>query len=214
MIISYILLILIQLLSNVQVVNKELVVVCEWFCHNKMMILNPEKCKALVLSRKPNVKLSLFAEGVALPLLDTVDLFGLTLDNSLNVGKHITKISKKVGKQLDLLCRLKNILSFWNKLWLYNSFIMSHFHYCSSIWDNCLKSDSKKLDRFHERALHYLYSDKSSQTSTLCDCIDYSFVDRRIQNLLIILFKTINNYPPEYPRDLFRLRQHQKSERG
>ena len=40
------------------------------------MILNPEKCKALVLSRKPNVKLWLFAEGVALPLLDTVDLFG------------------------------------------------------------------------------------------------------------------------------------------
>ena len=52
------------------VLNKELVVVCEWFRNNKM-ILNPEKCKALVLSRKPNVKLSLFAEGVALPLLDT-----------------------------------------------------------------------------------------------------------------------------------------------
>ena len=38
------------------VVNKELVVECEWFRNNKM-ILNPEKCKALVLSRKPNVKL-------------------------------------------------------------------------------------------------------------------------------------------------------------
>ena len=74
-------------------------VVCGWFRDNK--ILNPEKCNALVLSRKPNVKLSLFAEGVALPLLDTVDLFGLTLDNSLNFGKHITKVSKKVGKQLD-----------------------------------------------------------------------------------------------------------------
>ena len=82
------------------VVNKELVVVCEWFRNNKM-ILNPEKCKALVLSRKPNVKLSLFSEAVALPLLDTVDLLGLTLDNSLNFEKHM-KISKKVGKQLDV----------------------------------------------------------------------------------------------------------------
>ena len=140
------------------VVNKELVVVCEWFRNNKT-ILNPEKCKALVLSRKPIVKLSLFAEGVALPLFDTVDLFGLTLDNSLNFGKHITKISKKVGKQLDVLCRQKNILSFRTKLCLYNSFIMSHFHYCSSIWHHCLKSDSKKLDRLHERALRYLYSE-------------------------------------------------------
>ena len=72
------------------VLNKELVVVCEWFRNNKM-ILNLEKCKALFLSRKPNVKLSLFAEGVALLLVDTVDLFGLTLDNSLNFGKHITQ---------------------------------------------------------------------------------------------------------------------------
>ena len=178
------------------------------------MILNPEKYMALVLSRKPNVKLSLFAEGVALPLLDTVDLFGLTLDSSLNFGKQITKISKKVGKQLDVLCRLKNILSFRTKLCLYNSFIMSHFHYCSSIWHHCLKSDSKKLDRLHERALRYLYSDESSQTSTLCDRIGYSLVDRRIQNLLIIVFKTINNYPPEYLRDLFRLRDNIKNLRG
>jgi len=62
------------------------------------MVLNPKKCKALVLARKPNVKLALFAEGIALPLVDAVDLFGLTLDDSLNFGKHITKISKKVGK--------------------------------------------------------------------------------------------------------------------
>ena len=107
-------------------------VMCEWFRKNKM-ILNTEKCKALVLSRKSNVKLSLFSEGVALPLLGTADLFGLTLDNSLNFGKHITKISKKVGKQQDVLCRLKNILSFGTNLFLCNSFIMSHFHYCSSI---------------------------------------------------------------------------------
>ena len=59
-----------------------------------------------------------------------------------------------------------------------------------------------------------LYSDKSSQTSTLFDRIGYSLVDRRIQNLLIIVFKTINNYPPEYLRDLFRLRDNIKNLRG
>ena len=91
---------------------------------------------------------------------------------------------------------------------------MSHFHYCSSIWHNCLKSDSKKLDRLHERAVRYLYSDKSSQTSTLCDRIGYSVVNRRIQNLLIIVFKKINNYPPEHLRDLFRLRDNIKNLRG
>ena len=87
---------------------------------------------------------------------------------------------------------------------------MPHFHYCSSIWHH-LKSDSKKMDRLHERALRYLYGDESSQTSTLFDRIGYSLVDRRIQNLLVIVFKTINNYPPEYLRDLFRLRDNIKN---
>ena len=33
--------------------------------------------------------------------------------------------------------------------------------------------------------------------------------------LLIIVLKTINNYPPDYLRDLFKVkRQHQKPERG
>ena len=49
-------------------------------------------------------------------------------------GKHITKISKKVGKQLDALCRLKRISSFPTKLCLYNSFIMSHSRYSITVW--------------------------------------------------------------------------------
>ena len=52
----------------------------------------------------------------------------------------------------------------------------------------------------------YLYSDESSQTSTRFDRIGYSLVDRRIPNLLIIVFKTIISYPSEYLRDLFRLK--------
>ena len=60
----------------------------------------------------------------------------------------------------------------------------------------------------------YLYSDESSQTSTLFDRIGYSLVDRRIPSLLIIVFKTIINYPSEYLRDLFRLKDNIKNLRG
>lgn len=90
---------------------------------------------------------------------------------------------------------------------------MSHIHYYSSVWHHCLKSDSKKLERLHERALRYLYGDESSQNSSLFHGrIGYSLMDRRIQNMLIIVFKAINNiYPPEYLRDLFRLRDNIKT---
>ena len=62
---------------------------------------------------------------------------------------------------------------------------------------HCLKFDSKNLDRLHEPAPHYFNSYESSLISTVFDRIGYSLVDRRIHNLLIIVFKAINNYPPE-----------------
>ena len=72
------------------------------------------------------------------------------------------------------------------------------------------KSDSKKLDRLHERALRYLYI--YIYIYIYLYRIGYSLVDRRIQNMLIIVFKAINNiYPPEYLRDLFRLRDNIKT---
>ena len=129
MIISCILLILIQLLSNISSTRNL------WWCVSGFVItrwswtlkmqgagsLAKARCQAIIVCWK-----------CCFILVDTVDLFGLTLNDSLNFGKHITKISKKVGKQLDVLCWLKKISSFPTKLCLYNSFTMTHFHYCFS----------------------------------------------------------------------------------
>ena len=49
---------------------------------------------------------------------------------SLNFSKHIGKITKKVGNQLDSLSRLKSTLSISSKMCLYNSYVMSYFTYC------------------------------------------------------------------------------------
>ena len=62
----------------------------------------------------------------------------------------------------------------------------------------------KEFEKDTKLRIRYLFRDESSQTSTLFDRIGYSLVDRRIQNLFIIVFKTINNYPREYLRDPFR----------
>ena len=73
-------------------------------------------------------------------LVDTADLFGVTLNDSLNFGKHITKISKKVGNLLDVPRRLKKISSFPTKRCLYNSFIMSHSRYSITVWSLIAKN--------------------------------------------------------------------------
>ena len=48
---------------------------------------------------------------VEVPAIDHLELLDVTIDNSFNFSKHIGKITKKVGNQLDVLSRLKNTLS-------------------------------------------------------------------------------------------------------
>ena len=78
-------------------------------------------------------------------MVDHLKLFGVGIDNSLNFSKHIGKITKKVGNKLDILGRLKNTLTTFSKMCLYNSYVMSYFTYCSSIWHNIIESDKHKL---------------------------------------------------------------------
>ena len=74
--------------------------------------------------------------------------------NSLNFCKHISKIIKKVGNQLDVLKRQNNTLSISSKICLYNSLVMSYFTYYSVIWHNCYESGKLRLERLNLRALY------------------------------------------------------------
>ena len=159
-------------------------------------------------------QLELNIDGVNVKATEEVELLGVIIDNKLQFKSHIAKLIKKVGKQLDVLSRLKNILSFSSKMRIYRSFIMSHFSYCSSVWNNCLKEDSNRLERLHERALRYVYNDFSSEYSTLCGKIGYSLANRRIQDIVIITFKALTSRFPTYTRSLFNLRDNQKNLRG
>ena len=113
-------------------------------------MLNPEKCKCIILPKISPGDLFVSINSVQVPI---VDLLGVTIDSSLN----FSKITKKVGKQFDVLSRLKNMQSISTKICLLNSNVMSYFTYCSAICLNCNKSEKQKVERFNARALPLQY---------------------------------------------------------
>ena len=122
------------------------------------------------------------------PIVDHLDLLGVTIDNSLNFSEHIGKIIKKVGKQLDVLSRLKNMLSIPSKMCLYNSYVMSYmyFTYCSAIWHNCIESDNQKLEGLNARALRYVYNKRAPPYGN--DDHGSTLSNRRLQDIAILIF--------------------------
>ena len=76
-------------------------------------MLNREKCKCIILPKTYPRDLSFSISDVQVPIVDHLELLGVTIDNSLNLNKHIGRIINKVGSQLDVLSRLKNTLSIY-----------------------------------------------------------------------------------------------------
>ena len=95
--------------------------------------MNLDKCKLFVLPERKSSDIKICIDDINVDAINRVELLGVIIDNKLRFKDHISKITKKVGKQLDVLSRLKNILSFSSKMHIHKSFIMAHFTYCSSV---------------------------------------------------------------------------------
>ena len=78
------------------------------------MIVNPDKHHSMVLGTT-DYKFSL-------PVEDSLDLLGMTIDNQLNFNKHVSL----VNNQLHVMIRFRNVICTATKLKLYNAFILPH----------------------------------------------------------------------------------------
>ena len=130
-----------------------------------------DKCKLLVFPERKSDQVELGIDGSQVKATDNVELLGVVIDNKFNFKSHISKLIKKVGKQSDILNRFEHILSFSSKILICRVFIMPHF---SSIWNSCLKEDSDRSERLHERSLRYVFNDFSNGYDSLCYQIGYS----------------------------------------
>ena len=134
---------------------RDLEITSKWF-RDCGLFLNLDKCKLVVLPERKSDQVELCIDGSQVKATDNVELLGVVIDNRLNFKSHLSKLIKKVGRQIDVLNRFKHILSFRSKIRIYRAFIMPHVTYCSSVWNGCLKEDSDRLERLHERALRYV----------------------------------------------------------
>ena len=62
--------------------------------------------------------------------------------------------------------------------------------------------------------MRYIYRDRSSDYRAVTDRIGYNLADRRLQDMLIIIFKVLNNRLTAYIENIFRVRTNIKNLRG
>ena len=96
------------------------------------------------------------------PVKNSIELFGMTMDDEINFREHIDTICNKINSQFNVMTRFGKLLSSDTLLHLYKAFILPHFYYCSTGWHFCNIRDADKLKTLNKRILRFIFKDTGS----------------------------------------------------
>ena len=166
------------------------------------------KYLAMVLGKNKGTVEPVFeCEESQLPISNTMELLGVTIDDKLNFEKYIVKVCRKVSQEIAVLKRMQKLLPFETRRDLYKAFILPHFNCCSETWHFCNKKSADKLVMVNKRALR-VFRDRSSPYEELCKRIGLSSLRKqRLAKIMSTVFKILaSDAGPTSLRDLMSIR--------
>ena len=129
--------------------NRDLAKIQEWSNH-WCMILNPNKTKALVVSRSRTVNPphgDVVLSGVSICASPNLDILGMKFDSRLTIEDHVHGIVSLVSQITGILRLVKRV--FVNAsvlLRCYYAFVLPNLEYCSPVWGSAAEYHLQLLE--------------------------------------------------------------------
>ena len=109
---------------------------------------NPKKTKALIISNNTNIlELNIRINDESVELVDNHKHLGVTFVYDGNWTVHIENIARSALKHVNVLRKLKFILSKQALSNIYLTFIRPVLEYACEVWDGCYERDIEKLEK-------------------------------------------------------------------
>ena len=93
-----------------------------------------------------------------LSLRDSVRYLGLTIDKDLSWKTHVSNVQKKAFAAIVCIRRASQYLPVKIRKILYNSLVLPHLDYCSTVWHSCNQTLSQSLERTQNYAMIVILS--------------------------------------------------------
>ena len=195
----------IDLISNLQHDSE---ICIKWYANNGMAA-NPSKFQFMISSTTDVGCVEIrIAKDIVIQSEPFVKALGVYIDNRLTFSEHVNQCSKRAARQLNALSRISKYLSVDSKKHIFRSFIMSNFTYCSVVWHFCGLVNNSKLEKIQERALKIVFNEYDSNYDALLDKMGtYTMLQSRLRNIIIEVFKSLNDINPMYMKELFNVKK-------
>jgi len=177
-----------------------------WLSVNHM-IANPGKFKGIIFQKgnKDSSGIPMSINDKVIESSADVTLLGLTIDCKLSLSKHISKLCKQAGNQLNALKRFHKYLTPDYRVQLAITFVLSTFNYCPIVWHFCGNGDMHKVEKVNERVTRFIYNDYTTDYLTLLEVNGESTMYiKRIRIIAQEVYKSLHGLNPKYTSELLR----------
>ena len=125
----------------------------EW-CKSNKLTINPSKSQLLIISPR-NIELvmdfDVFLNGITVPLSNSVQYLGVTLDSKLTFEIHIKILETNLSKVVGIICKLKFVLPKDALIQLYYALFPSHLLYVRVIRGSTYPSYLMKISTLQKK---------------------------------------------------------------
>lgn len=194
--------------SNIQdiegIINHDLQVLAAW-AKRWLINFNPAKTEAILFTLKqldhtPN----LIFNNVQIQFVEHHKHLGLTLSKNGQWHEHIQNILTSAAKIVGIMRKLKFTLTRVALNQIYLSYVLPILEYSSVVWDGCSLQDSNSLEKLQNEAARIVtgLTRSVSLDKLYRECGWPSLADRRKQQKMNFMYRSMNDLVPSYITDL------------
>ncbi len=162
---------------------------------------NPQKTEFMVFSfRGEDPGIQLRFNDQPIQIVDNHKHLGVTFSSDCKWSVHIDNICRSASKQINVLRKIKYILSRQNLNKIYLSYILPLLEYACELWDGCTARDTDKIDKLQLQAARIITGLPifASKESLFFETGWETLKARRNRRKLCLLHKIHNGNSPEY----------------
>ena len=184
----------------------DLLTVASWLQANKLSLhIGKTSCMIFGNNRKkelqdnPNLDISLSDEDISQE--SDCKYLGITLDNQMKFEIHVNDVINKMKRALGIFSRASQFVDSRTRITLYNTLILPHLDYCSTVWSGSLrKCDLVRLQRIQNRAMRViLQCHPRTHILDMLGTLKWMSIKQRLHyNLSVFMWKIVNDHVPGY----------------
>ena len=181
----------------------------KWLCANKIS-LNVSKTIVLLFRDPHRIvdhNISLFLNGKALEVSQSVKYLGIHIDNDLSWKTHVNVLSTKLRKANGIISKLRHFVPQSVLLSVYYSLFESHLRYACQIWAQNTNLNTSRIFKLQKQSCRLLtFSNYLSPSSPLFSQLKILKLNDLVKLLNVTLvYGILNNFLPSKLSEIYNL---------